>query len=75
MSRSNHWMWQPRSANGRFASSGGGEDMPTWVRVVIVVGWFAATWWLMGWPGVISLALAFVVIFGAVWLIRRFAEE
>ena len=46
--------------------------MPSWVRGLIVVGWFVATWWLMGWSGVISLALAFVVIFGAIWLIRRF---
>ena len=65
-------MTQPRSMNGRFASSGGGDDMPTWATWLIVGGWFAATWWLMGWSGVISLALAFVVIFGAIWLIRRF---
>ena len=65
-------MWQPRGLNGRFVSSGGGDDMPTWVRGLIVVGWFVATWWLMGWSGVISLALGLVVIFGAIWLIRRF---
>ncbi len=70
-----HWMWQPRSLNGRFASSGGGEDMPTWARVLTMVGWFVATWWLMGWSGVISLALAFVIIFGIIWLVRSCYKE
>ena len=69
MSRSNHWMWQPRSTNGRFASSGGGEDLPTWP---ILVGWFVAAWWLMGWSGVVSLALGLAVVVGAIWIIRRY---
>ena len=68
-----HWMWQPRDLNGRF-SKGGGEDMPTWATVLMVVGWFVATWWLMGWPGVVSLALAMVVLFGIVWIIRSWSR-
>ena len=68
-------MWQPRSANGRFASSGGGEDLPTWAKILTVVGWFVAAWWLMGWSGVVSLALALPLVFGAIWLIRRFVRE
>lgn len=36
-----HWMWQPRSANGRFASSSGGDDEPDPINE-----WFLrAPWW------------------------------
>lgn len=53
--RSNHWMWQPRSANGRFASSGGSEPDPLsewlfrqkwWVIVLFMIALLAFMLWL-----------------------------
>ena len=77
MSRSNHWMWQPRSMNGRFASSGGGWgegpcDPKDWKKnaligaavglaVFLPVLWFDEWWGVLGLLSIIGWVL---ILFG-----------
>ena len=82
--RSNHWMWQPRSANGRFASSGGGSEpdplsewflkAPWWQKILSLVAFGAFCLWLW-YSGYILVFLlgAWALIF-VMRLIRGFLE-
>lgn len=59
-----HWMWQPRSMNGRFANAGGGgkpqEDpewwqrMPWWKKLLVILATSAVAVAIYIWlPGLI----------------------
>ena len=82
--RSNHWMWQPRSANGRFASSGGGQEpdplnewflrAPWWQKILalVVIGAFGL--WLYASGYILVFIIGAWVLVWIMRLIRGFLE-
>jgi len=82
--RSLHWMTQPRSLNGRFASSGGSNDpdplgewfnkQKWWVKILVVViaGVLMALLWISGYM-LVTLLLLWGLLF-ILKLIRAFWE-
>lgn len=83
--RSNHWMTQPRDMNGRFASSGGGQEpdplnewflaAPWWQKLLALTALTAFTL-LLFYTGyiLVFIILAWVLVW-ILKLIRAFLEE
>ncbi len=83
--RSNHWMTQPRGLDGRFASSGGGQEpdplnewflkAPWWKKLLALTAFVAFALWLY-YSGyiLVFIILAWVLVW-IMKLIRAFLES